>query len=111
MCDLQDAMIMGSDYYETLEECEYVPGCLPMGVGDGSIVRRAIIDKNARVGERCQVSERGRVGTGPLTSVHSGTWGVHVSSSSSSQLCICTLISSGLQPFTPSSCRFDLMSS
>jgi glucose-1-phosphate adenylyltransferase len=48
-------MIMGSDYYETLEECEYVPGCLPMGVGDGSIVRRAIIDKNARIGERCQV--------------------------------------------------------
>lgn len=22
----QDSMIMGSDYYETLEECEYVPG-------------------------------------------------------------------------------------
>ncbi len=46
---------MGSDYYETLEECAYVPGCLPMGVGDGSIVRRAIIDKNARIGERCQI--------------------------------------------------------
>jgi len=32
-----------------------VPGCMPMGVGDGSIVRRAIIDKNARVGNRCQI--------------------------------------------------------
>lgn len=32
-----------------------MPGCMPMGVGDGSIVRRAIIDKNARVGGRCQI--------------------------------------------------------
>lgn len=47
----QDSMVMGSDYYETLEECEYVPGCLPMGLGDGTVVRRAIIDKNARIGE------------------------------------------------------------
>mmetsp|Transcript_6441 Transcript_6441/g.15392 ORF Transcript_6441/g.15392 Transcript_6441/m.15392 type:complete len:497 (+) Transcript_6441:134-1624(+) len=54
-CQIEDSMIMGSDYYETLEECEYVPGCMPMGVGDGSIVRRAIIDKNARVGGRCQI--------------------------------------------------------
>ncbi|KAF5839750.1 nucleotide-diphospho-sugar transferase [Dunaliella salina] len=54
-CHIEDSMIMGSDYYETLEECEYVPGCMPMGVGDGSIVRRAIIDKNARVGPRCQI--------------------------------------------------------
>eukprot|EP00983_Pelagomonas_calceolata_P040873 1137809-Pelagomonas_calceolata.AAC.3 len=38
-----------------MQECEYVPGCMPMGVGDGSIVRRAIIDKNARVGGRCQI--------------------------------------------------------
>lgn len=27
---------MGSDYYETVEECEFVPGCLPMGVGDNT---------------------------------------------------------------------------
>lgn len=52
---IEDSMIMGSDYYETLEECEYVPGCLPMGVGDGAIVRRAIIDKNARIGPKCQI--------------------------------------------------------
>lgn len=46
---------MHADYYETLEECEFVPGCCPMGVGDGSIVRRAIIDKNARIGPKCQI--------------------------------------------------------
>lgn len=54
-CIVQDALVMGSDYYETLEECAYVPGCLPMGLGDGSLVRRAIIDKNARIGEKCQI--------------------------------------------------------
>lgn len=32
-CTIADAMLMGSDYYETLDECEFVPGCLPMGVG------------------------------------------------------------------------------
>ncbi|KXZ56980.1 hypothetical protein GPECTOR_1g885 [Gonium pectorale] len=54
-CIIDSAMMMGADYYETLEECEFVPGCLPMGVGDGSIVRRAIIDKNARIGPKCQI--------------------------------------------------------
>ncbi|KAG2448228.1 hypothetical protein HYH02_006813 [Chlamydomonas schloesseri] len=54
-CIIDSAMMMGSDYYETLEECEYVPGCLPMGVGDGSIVRKAIVDKNARIGPKCQI--------------------------------------------------------
>jgi glucose-1-phosphate adenylyltransferase len=54
-CTIEDSMIMGADYYETLEECEFVPGCLPMGVGDGSVIRRAIVDKNARIGENCQI--------------------------------------------------------
>jgi len=54
-CKIEKALIMGSDYYETVEECEFVPGCLPMGVGDNSIVRGAIIDKNARIGENCQI--------------------------------------------------------
>jgi glucose-1-phosphate adenylyltransferase len=32
-----------------------VLGCLPIGLGDNSIVRKAIIDKNARIGEGCQI--------------------------------------------------------
>jgi carbonic anhydrase/acetyltransferase-like protein (isoleucine patch superfamily) len=32
-CTIDDALIMGADYYETLEECALVPGCLPMGLG------------------------------------------------------------------------------
>ncbi len=37
---IDSSLMMGSDYYETLEECEYVPGCVPMGVGDGAVIRR-----------------------------------------------------------------------
>lgn len=52
---VEDALIMGSDYYETLEECELLPGCMPMGLGVGTTVRRCIIDKNARLGAGVQV--------------------------------------------------------
>jgi len=54
-CRIEGVMMMGSDYYETLEECEYVPGCLPMGVGDNTHIRRAIIDKNARISSDCRI--------------------------------------------------------
>lgn len=41
---------MGADYYETMEECALVPGCLPMGLGNNVHISRAIVDKNARIG-------------------------------------------------------------
>ena len=33
-CLVEDALLMGADYYETLEECALIPGCLPMGLGE-----------------------------------------------------------------------------
>lgn len=54
-CVIEDTLMLGSDYYETMDECAYVPGCLPMGVGAGSHIRKALIDKNARIGERVQI--------------------------------------------------------
>jgi glucose-1-phosphate adenylyltransferase len=54
-CDIQDTLMLGSDYYETLDECAFVPGCLPMGIGAGSVVRKALIDKNARIGENVKI--------------------------------------------------------
>lgn len=35
-CTVEDTLLMGSDYYETLEECALIPGCLPMGLGEPS---------------------------------------------------------------------------
>jgi len=60
-CLVEDTMIMGSDFYETLEECANVPGCLPMGIGRGTIIRKAIVDKNARIGENCQIINKAGV--------------------------------------------------
>ena len=48
-------MCCSSDYYETMEECALVPGCLPMGISDNSIVRKCIIDKNARIGPNVRI--------------------------------------------------------
>eukprot|EP00798_Chlamydomonas_sp_ICE-L_P007954 gene7954-1170_t len=54
-CFVEDSLLMGADYYETADECELMPGCLPMGLGENTIVRKSIIDKNARIGPNCQI--------------------------------------------------------
>ena len=41
-CTINDALIMGADYYETLEECALVPGCLPIGLGESLWLRSAL---------------------------------------------------------------------
>ncbi|GAB1457634.1 glucose-1-phosphate adenylyltransferase [Spirochaetota bacterium] len=48
---------MGADYYETDEQkAENVKKHIPnIGIGQGSIIKRAIIDKNARVGANCRI--------------------------------------------------------
>jgi len=52
---IEDSLIMGADYYEEREECELLPGCLPIGVGENSIIRKTIVDKNARIGSNVQI--------------------------------------------------------
>ena len=48
---------MGADYYETPEERERNQGRgIPdIGIGRGSLIKHAIIDKNARIGEGCRI--------------------------------------------------------
>jgi glucose-1-phosphate adenylyltransferase len=46
---IEDTVIMGADYYEP-QARESEPGAPPMGVGQGSSIKGAIIDKNARIG-------------------------------------------------------------
>jgi glucose-1-phosphate adenylyltransferase len=49
---LDATYIMGADYYQTLEDMlgDREAKRPRIGVGEGTIVRRAIIDKNARIG-------------------------------------------------------------
>jgi glucose-1-phosphate adenylyltransferase len=54
---LDGVVCMGADYYETLEEKarNRSLGIPDIGIGRGSLIRRAIIDKNARIGEGCRI--------------------------------------------------------
>lgn len=42
-CTVEDSLIMGADYYETLEECALIPGCLAMGLGGLLACKPAIV--------------------------------------------------------------------
>ena len=55
-CVVEDSLLMGSDYYETMEECALIPGCLPMGVGE---TPRTPLRGLARQGgiDRCEALE------------------------------------------------------
>ena len=50
--ELEHAMIMGADFYEDEDDHEYnrQTGIPDIGIGKGSIIRKAIIDKNAHIG-------------------------------------------------------------
>jgi glucose-1-phosphate adenylyltransferase len=58
--EIQDTMIMGADYYESDEERAAIiaKGGVPMGLGDGTVVRNAIIDKNARIGKNVTICNK-----------------------------------------------------
>ncbi len=62
-CNIQDTLIMGSDYYQAYAErhLSETSGKVPMGIGAGSTIRRAIIDKNACIGRNVQIINKDRV--------------------------------------------------
>jgi glucose-1-phosphate adenylyltransferase len=56
---VENSIVMGADYYEREHLLRGLPPRdPPLGIGAGSIIRNAIIDKNARIGERCQIVNR-----------------------------------------------------
>lgn len=54
---LEASFMMGADFYQTFEDMRVDMGKgLPrVGIGEGTIVRRAIIDKNARIGQNARL--------------------------------------------------------
>jgi glucose-1-phosphate adenylyltransferase len=48
---LQEVIMMGQDSYETTEQLEESAGLPPCGIGRNCQITRAIIDKNARIGD------------------------------------------------------------
>jgi glucose-1-phosphate adenylyltransferase len=55
---LDNVVMMGADFYEP-QGAAGAGGAPPVGIGPGSIVRNAIIDKNARIGRDCRIVNEG----------------------------------------------------
>jgi glucose-1-phosphate adenylyltransferase len=53
---IRETLLLGADYYETLDEIAragtQVP---PIGVGEDTLIERAIVDKNARIGRGVRI--------------------------------------------------------
>lgn len=62
-CVIEQALVMGADYYESPaqreEHAEH--GTIPLGVGAHTTIRKAIIDKNARIGRHVRIVNQDHV--------------------------------------------------
>jgi glucose-1-phosphate adenylyltransferase len=60
---LERVMMMGADFYEDDDDFEYNHqlGIPNVGIGRGSVIRKAIIDKNAHIGENVRILNEERV--------------------------------------------------
>jgi glucose-1-phosphate adenylyltransferase len=62
-CTIDNALLMGADYYESpVERAKNVEiGKVPLGIGANTIIQRAIVDKNARIGRNVQIVNKDRL--------------------------------------------------
>jgi len=60
---LQDTLVMGNDFFESSEERAVLRerGGIPVGVGRGTTVKRAILDKNVRIGQDVTIVNKDHV--------------------------------------------------
>jgi glucose-1-phosphate adenylyltransferase len=60
---LERVMIMGADFYEDETDLDYnrQTGIPNIGIGKGSVIRKAIIDKNAHIGENVRILNEERI--------------------------------------------------
>lgn len=80
--NLDGVVCMGADYYETPATlaANAKKGVPNIGIGRGSMVREAIIDKNARIGEGCRIGVDGiprEEGDYDSYSIHDGIIVIH----------------------------------
>ena len=54
---IENSIIMGSDFFETLDEmkADLAAGLPHIGIGSNTLIRRAIIDKNVRIGRNVKL--------------------------------------------------------
>lgn len=59
--DIQDSIIMGADYFESFEEIgsNIATNTPHIGIGENTVIRRSIIDKNVRIGRNVKLLNQG----------------------------------------------------
>jgi glucose-1-phosphate adenylyltransferase len=62
-CVIDNALLMGSDFYESPAERVQCmdSGKIPLGVGSNTTIRKAIVDKNARIGRNVQIINKDNI--------------------------------------------------
>jgi glucose-1-phosphate adenylyltransferase len=62
---IENSIIMGSDFFESIEEIQNNVNDqkIHIGIGQNTVIRRAIIDKNARIGSNVQLVNQNNVET------------------------------------------------
>lgn len=62
-CTIEDSMLMGADSYESSAQRKAASeaGKIPQGIGTGTTIRRAIIDKNAHIGRNVLIINKDRI--------------------------------------------------
>lgn len=62
-CVVEDALLLGADFYEHYAERQrsLAERKVPIGIGAGSVVRRAIVDKNARIGSNVRIINKDHI--------------------------------------------------
>ena len=60
---IRNSLVVGADFYETLDEmnASMARGIPPVGIGSESIIENAIIDKNARIGRGVRITNEAGV--------------------------------------------------
>jgi len=58
--EIEDSIIMGADYYE--HGVVSHPSGIPMGIGKNCFIKKAIVDKNVRIGDGVVVTPEGKSG-------------------------------------------------
>jgi glucose-1-phosphate adenylyltransferase len=64
-CVIEDTLIMGADFYQPYAERQSGTDCqtdkVPVGIGVDTTIRRAIVDKNARIGCHVRIINKDRI--------------------------------------------------
>ena len=70
---VKNTIVMGADFYESdCDRTDEIGELPPVGIGSGTVIEGAIVDKNARIGQNCQIANA----RGPRTQLRH-QWRLH----------------------------------